>query len=240
MTPEDFRAQLEYEIDWRQKELRIYENQLSNISEDDKKIYCKALLVMLYSHFEGFCRMAFLTYLKLINDEKIIRSSAIENITATSLFDVFHDIQHPDKPNNKCCDLFKLSSTETKFSKFFIHTHFIRRLEEILAQEINISETISEKIVDAESNLSPKVIRKILYRLGLPYDRFDNYEGNINNLLKRRNDYAHGNYVEGIKEKDYRYLKKQIFIIISDLMSLLTDAATAKSYLKGIAAATKS
>lgn len=171
MSPEEFRAQLEYDLDWRKKELHIYTNQLSHVPEEDRKIYCKALLVMLYSHFEGFCSMAFLTYLKLINDEKITRSLAIENITASSLLDVFHDLQYPYKSNEKCCcELFKSSSMETNFSKFFIHTQFIRKLDEILKQEIYLSEKMSENIVDDKSNLTPRVIRKILYRLGLPYE----------------------------------------------------------------------
>jgi len=233
MTPEDFRAQLEHELDWRQKELRVYANQLSSIHEEDKRIYCKALIVMLYSHFEGFSRMAFLTYLKLINDEKIARSLAKENITASSLLDVFHDLQYPDKSNEKCCcELFKSPSMETKFSKFFIYTHFIRKLDEIFEKEVYISEDMSDRIVDAESNLTPRVIRKILYRLGLPYDAFDQYEGIICRLLIRRNNYAHGDNAEGINEVDYHNLERDVNIMISDLMVLLTEAARTKSYLR--------
>lgn len=91
---------------------------------------------------------------------------------------------------------------------------------------------MSENIVDAESNLTPRVIRKILYRLGLPYEIFDKYEGNICRLLKRRNDYAHGDNVEGIKEADYLDLEEKVNIMILDLMILLTDAAKTRSYLK--------
>lgn len=232
MSPEDFRAQLQYDLDWRKREIAILANQLDFISENDKEIYCKALIVLLYSHFEGFCRLAFLTYLKLINDEKITRSCATEYIIASSLLDLFHDIKHTKNFNSNCCDIFNVSSNEVKFSKHFIQTQFIRKFDEILMQEINISEKLSANIVDAESNLSPKVISRILYRLGLPYDEFDRYKGNICNLLKRRNSYAHGDHVVGIKERDYRDLEESIFSMISDLMMLLTSAAENKCYLK--------
>lgn len=232
MSPEDFRAQLEYEFNWRQKELALLKNQLSNIPEADKKTYCKALIIMLYSHFEGFCRMAFLTYIKLINDEKITRSDAKEHIIASSLLDVFRDIENPDKPDSKRCKTFKISSDETKFQKFFLHIQFIREFETILQQKIDISDKLSKDIADPESNLGPKVMQKILYRLGLPYDKFNEYTGVIQHLRLRRDDFAHGEPVEGIKEKDYRDLEEKVYIIISDLIMLLTNAAENKSYLR--------
>ncbi|VVB72728.1 Uncharacterised protein [uncultured archaeon] len=232
MSPEDFRAQLQYDLDWRKRELSLLTNQLGQIPETDKEIYCKALIIMLYSHFEGFCRVAFLTYLKQINDERMARSQANEYIIASSLLDIFHDIKYPKNVNKNCCDIFNSSSIEAKFSKFFIYTELIRNLDEILQQEINIPEKISANIIDTESNLSPKVISRILYRLGLPYDEFDKYKGTICNLLRRRNGYAHGDNVAGIKENEYRKLENEVFRIISDLMMLLTDAAERKSYLK--------
>ena len=50
--------------------------------------------MMLYSHFEGFCKEAFKTYVRLINEEKIIRSKATECIVASSLAEEFHYIQY--------------------------------------------------------------------------------------------------------------------------------------------------
>ena len=157
MSPEEFRAQLQYDLDWRKKELALLTNQLSNMSKYDKRIYCKVLLVMLYSHFEGFCKTAFLTYLRLINEENITRSTATEYIVASSLLDVFHDIEYPNI-GNSCCDLFNISSNETRFSKFFVRAHFIRKLDEILLQEIGISERLSLKIIDTKSNLTGSVL----------------------------------------------------------------------------------
>lgn len=232
MSPEDFRAQLEYDLDWRKKELAILTNQLSNISEEDKKIYCKALLVMLYSHFEGFCKTAFETYVRLINEEKIIRSKATEYIVASSLVAEFHDINHTKNIGNYCCDIFNISSNETKFKKNFIRAHFIRMFDEILNEEINISEKITGKIVDTKSNLTLTVFSNILYRLGLPPNQFDEYEGLISNLLTRRGAYAHGNKVDGINENQYKTIEKNIFEIISALITLLTKSAKNKSYLK--------
>jgi hypothetical protein len=186
---------------------------------------------MLYSHFEGFCKTAFLTYLKLINEESIIRSAATEYIVASSLLDVFHDIEYPNI-GNSCCDLFNISSNETKFSKFFIRAHFIRKFNEILQQEIDIPERFSLKIIDTKSNLTMKVFSMILYRLGLPSGQFDRYEIIITNLLARRGDIAHGKKVDGLDETKFRGIEENVFRIISDLTALLTEAAKNRAYLK--------
>jgi len=57
----DIRAQLESELTWRQNEMRLLHNQLEFIEKyEEKKRYRKSLVVMLYSHYEGFCKTAFL------------------------------------------------------------------------------------------------------------------------------------------------------------------------------------
>jgi hypothetical protein len=229
MSPEDFRAQLQYDLEWREREFTLLINQLGNMSEYDKKIYRKTLLVMLYSHFEGFCKFAFLTYLKLINEERIARSEANEYIIASSLLDVFHDIEHS---GNTCNNIFNIDSNEKKFSKFFVRTHFIRSYNEILLQDIDISDRFSSIIVDTKSNLTLNVLVKILYRLGLPYDQFDSFESTISNLLTRRGDIAHGKKVDGIDENHFMEIEMKIFEFINSLIILLTDAARNKAFLK--------
>ena len=53
---ENIRTQLEGELKWRLDEIHFLHNQQNHISnEKDQNCYRKALVVMLYSHFEGFC-----------------------------------------------------------------------------------------------------------------------------------------------------------------------------------------
>ncbi len=235
MNPEDFRSQLEKDLAWRQDEMRLLCNQLSSISKDeDKERYCKALVVMLYSHFEGFFKMAFEIYIDAINAERITHSEASEYVAAASLVDVFQDIENPNKPNVKCCDFFRSPSPEEKFQRFFRHVHIIRGLNSLLEQQVNIP----DNIINTESNLRPKVIQRLLYRLGFPYDKFDEYEETIQNLLMRRNYFAHGEDARSIKETDYIIIEKNIYNIMSELMIMLTQAVKDRSYLKSSVANT--
>ena len=231
MSPEGFRAQLQWDLDWRNREMVVLTNQLSNMPAESKEIYCKALLVMLYSHFEGFSKHAFLTYLRFINDERIKRTATKECIVASSLIDVFHDLQYASE-NKYCCDTFNIASDEKQFSRFFVRAHFIRKFQDILEEEININGDMQGIIVDTKSNLWPNVFSTILYRLGLPHDEFNNYNNMICNMLHRRNDYAHGKEVDGINENEYKRIERAVYNLFSDLIVLLTRAAQNRIYLK--------
>ena len=91
---------------------------------------------------------------------------------------------------------------------------------------------IPESVVDTESNLKPVVLRKILFRLGFPYDRFADCEGKINFLLGKRNNIAHGSGKEGLTEKEYSEVEKATFTIMKEIMKLVIEALEKKAYLK--------
>jgi len=239
MDPADFRAQLEYDLTWRQDELRHLRNQfgLTSISgEGYYNLYSKVLVVMLYSHFEGFCKYAFKLYIDAINDDQITCLDASEYIAAAYLTDIFQDIENPQRKNNKRCHLFKgplEPKSIEKFRQFFQHIRFIGEIENILSTKIHISDKISDNIVDTKSNLGPDVVEKILYRLGLPHDNFGEYNGKIRTLVSFRDEFAHGkSNIRCINMTDYNNIETEIYSFMSELMILLTDAIDAKYYLK--------
>ena len=239
MDPADFRAQLEHDLTWRQGELRHLRNQfgLTSICDDGReKLYLKVLIIMLYSHFEGFCKDAFKLYIDAINNDQITCLDASEHIAAAYLTDIFQDIENLHRKNNKRCHLFKgplEPKSIEKFRQFFQHIRFIGEIENILSNKIYISEKISDNIVDTKSNLGPDVVEKILYRLGLPYDNFGEYNGKIRTLVNFRDEFAHGrNNIRCINMTDYDTIETEIYGFMSELMILLTEAINNKYYLK--------
>ena len=57
MTANELREELETELAWRQEELAFFKNQLNNISdENDQRRYRKSLVLILYSHMEGYIK----------------------------------------------------------------------------------------------------------------------------------------------------------------------------------------
>jgi hypothetical protein len=63
------RAELESEQTWRHDEIRFLRNQLASICGNRRKMqFRRALVVMLYAHYEGFCKFALERYVRSVND----------------------------------------------------------------------------------------------------------------------------------------------------------------------------
>jgi hypothetical protein len=114
---------------------------------------------------------------------------------------------------------------DAKLHQFAREREFIERTSELEKLSVNLN----DEVVDTESNLSPTVLKKNLYRLGLPHEKFDGYKDEINELLAIRNGISHGSLKEGIEEKLYRQLRASTYSIMSgisvDLMTALGKTA---------------
>ena len=220
------RGELEEELTWRKNEMRLLHNQLAFINKDEeKKRYRKSLVVMLYSHYEGFCKTAFLIYINAINKERFKCSEMNDYIVTATFADIFAALEIP----NAKCKIFKPKlPDDAKLHKFCRQVNFISKLNNLLNNEANIP----EDVIDTESNLKREVMRKILFRLGFSYQAFEKHEDQIKNLLEARNYIAHGGSRSGIEEDIYQKFERSTYEIMSELMNLLMQALIRKAYLR--------
>lgn len=227
---DDVRIELETDFTWRADEMRFLKNQLANINkEEEQERYRKSLLVMLYSHYEGFCKTAFLIYINVINKEALQRKEANQSLTACSLNDVFKAYEDMDYKPDKYREIFKNSLPgEQKLQRFARQVDFVVNLDNFWDEIV----FVSEDIADTESNLWPIVLKKILFRLGLPEQSFKTYEGHISRLVNMRNGVAHGRDKNGIKEDVYESIEKTVFDIIKGVIEVIIDALKSKRYLR--------
>lgn len=225
MNVAEFRAQLEEEFAWRIEEILFFQNQCAILEQEEKKEkFRRALVLLLYSNFEGFCKFGFTLYVSAINEENIDCKDANYAIAAASLSDVFASLRDGSK---KAKEFKNDNPDDTKLHRFARDREFIERAFELMARKVNIP----DKVVDTESNLKPVVLRKNLYRLGLPHDQFSSLEPEIDQLLNLRNKIAHGETKQGIPEKLYEQLKTSAFDIMSGITTGLTQAVAEKWYL---------
>ncbi len=226
MNTDDIRAQLEEELTWRSDEMRFLENQLANSSsEREKDKYRRTLTVMLYSHFEGFFKFAFLLYKNTINRQNLKCKDVTAYVAVSSLSEIFRALDNP----NKKSPIFKHSlPNDAVLHRFCRRVDFMESLSDIDNQTIEIP----DKMVDLESNLTPVVIKKILYQLGFQYDTFDQYKSNINKLLNFRNDVAHGSLKDGVEEDDYNAIKNDTYSIMNAIILMITDGLRRESFKK--------
>lgn len=94
MTANELREELEEELRWRQEELAFFKNQLSNInSEEDSCRYRKSLVFLLYSHFEGYVKIALQTYIKYLNSLSLHQRDVIPKTLIESVPFLGHTFQ---------------------------------------------------------------------------------------------------------------------------------------------------
>jgi hypothetical protein len=217
-------AEIEEEHTWRVDELRFFQNQLFAIeSEARQKTYRKALVLLLYSHFEGFCKFAFSHYVRAINSEGLNCADVNWSIAAASLSELFAQLRHPD---SKCVEFRNTLPDDAKLHRFARDREFLANVNLFDAKAV----AVPDEIVDTESNLKPVVLRKILFRIGMQYDRFVPLEGRINRLLNMRNNIAHGVHVGGVEKTDYESLRDDVNVIMTQVKRDVMTALSSGEY----------
>jgi hypothetical protein len=222
----EFRAEVESEREWREREMRQLRNQLSLLpSEAERKTARKALVVMLYAHFEGVSKALFTMYVNRINNLGLRVDGVVPHIAAASLAEVFVALRDPHK---KCAEFVRALPDDTALHRFARDREFVEVAWKVAQRSVSID---PDEVVDTESNLKPVVLKKILFRLGLDPDLARSWEGDIHHLLKRRNSVAHGTEKAGLEEKDYAKLEQAVLLVVDGLVKALSDAVVGKAYL---------
>lgn len=226
----EFRAEMEAEREWREREIRQLRNQLSLLaSEDQRKTARKALIVMLYAHFEGVCKAVLSMYVNRLNNSGLRVDEVVPHIGAASLAEVFSALRDP---NRKCAEFARQLPNDTALHRFARDREFVEVAWKVAQRSVQID---VEEVVDTESNLKPVVLKKILFRLGLDPDLAKPWEGAIHRLLNRRNDVAHGTAKAGIEEKEFADLEQAVWLVVDGIVKALSDAVARKLYLASTA-----
>lgn len=227
----EIRAELEDELGRRLDEIRFFKNQLSSFSsEEEQELFCKSLIVMLYAHFEGFWKAAFGIYVRSINQERLSCRDVVGQIAAASMNRLFKALANPKSKS----DFFRKNAPDdSKLHRFARHSEFAERLPEALEKEVRMD---VDELVDTESNLTPVVIRKNLYRLGFSHEEFKDEESKINELLRRRNDIAHGSSQRGVPVATYTTLETAILSIMNKIVVLIFDSLRDRRFVQRSAA----
>lgn len=89
-----------------------------------------------------------------------------------------------------------------------------------------------DKITDAESNLRPHILKKILYKSGLNIGSLDNYESTLNKVVNIRNAIAHGAQRRGIKKIDYDEYEKTVHNTEDGVKKIILNAVKVSEYLE--------
>ncbi len=219
-------AQLETDLEWRQAELRALSNIQATARRQAERDYLRrAMLVMLYAHAEGFCKVAFLVYVNAINKAGTTCSDAPEVLVAAAFADIFHALAHGDPKQKVFSDA---PHPDPKLAVLAREREFISKLPRFLGRPLQVPDTA----VNTEDNLSSRVIRRNLYRLGFSEDLLKEYHSEFDELLKRRCSIAHGADPGPVKEGDYTRLQAAIFRAMDHLALSLAVAVEDSNFVR--------
>ena len=225
MTANDLRTELETELAWRQEDIAFFKNQLNNISDEtEKNRYRKSLVLILYSHMEGYIKIALQTYIKYINAQNLPRRDVITGLKTASMHSEFNAYDNLDRK----CDIFRRELPEdSALHRFYRRIDFVDQFDDFQNKLL----VIDDSIIDTESNLWYIVLQKNLYKIGLPVDMFEQYKREINALVNRRNAIAHVNSHSGVTALEFSNWETTINRVLTDITILIYSFANQKNYM---------
>jgi hypothetical protein len=217
------RSELEFERSWRIDELRFLENLEGLISDDDdRRRYRKALVVMLYSHFEGFVKIALLIYMRAINAANLKCEALNDALVASALAPLFNQVMSGAKHSFFRHHL----PDDSGLHALARRIDFLSSLPEVFA----LPARLDDKLVDTGSNLKTIVLKKNLFQLGLDHTLVEPYRLQLDRLVEDRNDLAHGVKKDGPDNNEYLILRASALDIMDTLMGLILTTAASEGY----------
>nr|WP_294659085.1 MAE_28990/MAE_18760 family HEPN-like nuclease [uncultured Blautia sp.] len=227
MTADELRAALETELAWRQEELAFFKNQLNEVEESNKNKYRKSLVLILYSHMEGYIKIGLQTYIQYINSQGLNRRDVNTGLMVASMHKEFIAYENMERKS----EFFRRAlPDDTRLHRLYRRVDFMEKMENFKEQEL----VIDDQIIDTESNLWYIVLQKNLYKIGLPVDLFDDYRSDIDALVNRRNSIAHGNFKSGVTDTEFSNWERKVSEILEGITRLLYDYAKNRRYLVSV------
>ncbi|PPQ30067.1 MAE_28990/MAE_18760 family HEPN-like nuclease [Rhodopila globiformis] len=203
----DIGSLLEKDLQWRETELTTLK--LLALEAGHATARQRALLrscwLLLYAHYEGFCKYAWDVYLDYIEGQHIPARDCVDDLIALSYERVLKG-----KLNTPTRELLALFRDE---------------LPVYLSQPIRFPVR-----PDAKSNLWPDVFTGNAKKLGLSCTYIDFSEIEVKALVGRRNAIAHGEGVYVNSVQDYSLYEEKILLVMHDLAVQVCDCIEGKKY----------
>jgi len=206
--------EIDDDLTWRENEL-LYLKKIAFDTKDDKAksvIILRSLWIMLYAHYEGFCKFVWDIYLDHIECANVKNKDLSKSIMMISLSKILNK-HRKGMTNESLCEFSDIQYPE-----------YLEKCA-IFSDENKLS---------TNSNLYPNVIKENSQKLEISLSSLDEkgIKTNIKALVQRRNDIAHGRkmYINNLDE--YKIYEDSAFTIMIDLACKVIDAIEKKVHLK--------
>lgn len=228
-SPEEVYSEIEEDRATREREIRLVGNAAKRASTDDERdMLLRVAVLVTYAHLEGACRFALNAYVAAINALGLPCSEVSYDLVAATLTKVFAALRNP---NSKHPVFSGIAPDDHKLHLAAREKEFMEKLDIIVKSPV----TLPDNVVDAESNLSSVVLKKNLFRLGLPFDEVDKHKGTIDMLLGVRNAIAHGDTLAKPEQKTVDGYVASAFLVMQFVQQEVFLALRDRKYQRGYA-----
>lgn len=176
---------------------------------------------MQYAHLEGFAQNAFSLYVKAINDGQMAAGELHPNLFACALVPEFDAIRLGSNNDQETEDGRLLRRAKLQVT-------FVQKVRDLTEQVLLLDPA---KAVSMEMNFGADVLRRTLFRLGIPDDAVErSYFASLEFVRVTRNDIAHGSRKERIPSGLFEAHRQKCEEFMNDLSRLISLAVNEEWY----------
>jgi hypothetical protein len=207
-TAEQLSDRLAKDLAWRKKELSEMKSliEAKNVSDQRHKVLVRSGVCILYSHWEGFVKLAANSYLEYVISKKLTYQELSSNFLALAMKEKLKEAKETHKP-----------SLYIPVCEFFL-------------SELNQRCILPKDVISTASNLSSEILKEITYILGIDFSIYSPQSPLIDTkLLKTRNEIAHGE--DSVFDRDeYLELHREIIGMLNIFRNQIENAAIQKKF----------
>jgi hypothetical protein len=209
-TLEQLSDTLSKDLAWRKKELSEVKAlvEAKSVSDQRHKVLVRSGVCILYSHWEGFIKLAANSYVEYVREQKLTYKQLSSNFLALAMKEQLKKAKETNKP-----------SLYIPICDFFL-------------SELNQRCSLPKDTISTASNLSSEILKEITYILGIDFSYYSTKSVLIDTkLLKTRNEIAHGNYLIFDRE-EYIELHTEVIEMLDIFRNQIENAALERKFIQ--------
>jgi len=208
-TLENLSDKLAQDLAWRKRELAEIKSLVEakkNVSDQRHKVLVRSAVCILYSHWEGFVKLAANAYVEYVRLKKLTYQDISTNFLALAMKEKLKEAKETNKP-----------SLYIPVCQFFI-------------SELNQRCILPKDPISTASNLNSEILKEIADILGIDFSPYLTKSKLIDEkLLKTRNEIAHGEY-SGVDSNEYIELHQDIINLLDLFKNQIENAAISERF----------
>ena len=207
-TAEQLSDRLATDLAWRKKELSEMKSliEAKNVSDQRHQVLVRSGVCILYSHWEGFVKLAANSYLEYVISKRLTYQELSSNFLALAMKEKIKEAKETHKP-----------SLYIPVCEFFL-------------SELHQRSIPPKEVISTGSNLNSEIFKEITYILGIDFSISSQESVVIDiKLVKTRNEIAHGEY--SVFNRDaYLELHRDIIGMLNKFRNQIENAAIQKKF----------